>query len=204
MAEVFIGDGVIFSTQGRHPDSQRTYRSDSSRKAAEAAAGRAGERQLRLGRRDRGGRPAGSRPRRRGRHHQLRQGHRPDRDPPAQRGRADPDLVAPDGAVGLHLERAGRDAQYLHRQGGRHFGSCGPPRSTPTKPLLQRWHAERNPSHAGSRPPCARSARRARIRPSATSISPPACCRIRRCMPMPCATGSIEQAARRWRPFSSA
>ena len=31
VAEVFIGDGVIFSTQGRHPDSQRTYRSDSSR-----------------------------------------------------------------------------------------------------------------------------------------------------------------------------
>lgn len=34
VAEVFIGDGVIFSTQGRHPDSQRTYRSD-SRKSAE-------------------------------------------------------------------------------------------------------------------------------------------------------------------------
>jgi len=34
VAEVFIGDGVIFSTQGRHPDSQRTYRSG-SRKAAE-------------------------------------------------------------------------------------------------------------------------------------------------------------------------
>ncbi len=30
VAEVFIGSGVIFSTQGRHPDSQRTYRSDSS------------------------------------------------------------------------------------------------------------------------------------------------------------------------------
>jgi carboxyl-terminal processing protease len=34
VAEVFIGDGVIFSTQGRHPDSQRTYRSG-SRKTAE-------------------------------------------------------------------------------------------------------------------------------------------------------------------------
>ena len=31
VSEVFIGAGVIFSTQGRHPDSQRTYRSDSSR-----------------------------------------------------------------------------------------------------------------------------------------------------------------------------
>jgi carboxyl-terminal processing protease len=31
VSEVFIGGGVIFSTQGRHPDSQRTYRSDSSR-----------------------------------------------------------------------------------------------------------------------------------------------------------------------------
>ncbi len=34
MAEVFIGDGVIFSTQGRHPDSQRVYKSG-SRKTAE-------------------------------------------------------------------------------------------------------------------------------------------------------------------------
>jgi carboxyl-terminal processing protease len=34
VAEVFIGDGVIFSTQGRHPDSRRTYRSD-SRKSTE-------------------------------------------------------------------------------------------------------------------------------------------------------------------------
>jgi carboxyl-terminal processing protease len=33
VAEVFIGDGVIFSTQGRHPDSQRTYRSGSRRSA---------------------------------------------------------------------------------------------------------------------------------------------------------------------------
>ncbi len=29
VAEEFIGDGVIFSTQGRHPDSRRTYRSAS-------------------------------------------------------------------------------------------------------------------------------------------------------------------------------
>jgi carboxyl-terminal processing protease len=34
VAEVFIGDGVIFSTQGRHPDSQRIYKSG-SRKTAE-------------------------------------------------------------------------------------------------------------------------------------------------------------------------
>jgi carboxyl-terminal processing protease len=34
VSEVFIGDGVIFSTQGRHPDSQRTYKSG-SRKTAE-------------------------------------------------------------------------------------------------------------------------------------------------------------------------
>ena len=33
VAEVFIGDGVIFSTRGRHPDSQRTYRSASRRTA---------------------------------------------------------------------------------------------------------------------------------------------------------------------------
>jgi carboxyl-terminal processing protease len=33
VAEVFIGDGVIFSTQGRHPDSQRTYKSGSRRTA---------------------------------------------------------------------------------------------------------------------------------------------------------------------------
>ncbi|MBV8393356.1 MAG: peptidase S41, partial [Alphaproteobacteria bacterium] len=28
VAELFVGDGVIFSTRGRHPDSQRVYRSD--------------------------------------------------------------------------------------------------------------------------------------------------------------------------------
>jgi carboxyl-terminal processing protease len=32
VAEEFIGDGVIFSTQGRHPDSRRTYRSDTHSK----------------------------------------------------------------------------------------------------------------------------------------------------------------------------
>jgi carboxyl-terminal processing protease len=35
VAEVFIGDGTIFSTQGRHPDSRRTYKSSTSRKIAE-------------------------------------------------------------------------------------------------------------------------------------------------------------------------
>jgi carboxyl-terminal processing protease len=29
VAELFVGDGVIFSTKGRHPDSQHTYRSES-------------------------------------------------------------------------------------------------------------------------------------------------------------------------------
>jgi carboxyl-terminal processing protease len=33
VAEEFIGDGVIFSTQGRHPDSQRIYRSGSRHSA---------------------------------------------------------------------------------------------------------------------------------------------------------------------------
>lgn len=31
VSEVFIGDGTIFSTQGRHPDSRRTYRSTNGR-----------------------------------------------------------------------------------------------------------------------------------------------------------------------------
>ena len=35
VAELFIGDGVIFSTKGRHPDSQRIYRSDSRDRASE-------------------------------------------------------------------------------------------------------------------------------------------------------------------------
>ncbi len=35
VAEVFIGDGTIFSTQGRHPDSRRTYRSSTARKIAD-------------------------------------------------------------------------------------------------------------------------------------------------------------------------
>ena len=34
VAEEFIGEGTIFSTQGRHPDSQRTYRSSSRRTVA--------------------------------------------------------------------------------------------------------------------------------------------------------------------------
>ena len=34
VAELFIGDGVIFSTRGRHPDSQRVYRSDSNKTVA--------------------------------------------------------------------------------------------------------------------------------------------------------------------------
>ncbi|HEY6982954.1 S41 family peptidase [Reyranella sp.] len=29
VAELFVGDGIIFSTRGRHPDSQHTYRSES-------------------------------------------------------------------------------------------------------------------------------------------------------------------------------
>ncbi len=33
VAEVFIGDGIIFATQGRHPDSQRVYRSGSRQTA---------------------------------------------------------------------------------------------------------------------------------------------------------------------------
>ncbi len=32
VTEVFIGDGVVFATQGRHPDSKRSYRSHSGRK----------------------------------------------------------------------------------------------------------------------------------------------------------------------------
>jgi carboxyl-terminal processing protease len=35
VAEVFIGDGTIFSTQGRHPDSRRTYKSAAARKVAD-------------------------------------------------------------------------------------------------------------------------------------------------------------------------
>jgi carboxyl-terminal processing protease len=35
VAEEFIGDGVIFSTQGRHPDSRRIYKSSTGHKAAD-------------------------------------------------------------------------------------------------------------------------------------------------------------------------
>jgi carboxyl-terminal processing protease len=35
VSELFIGDGTIFSTQGRHPDSRRTYRSGTARKVAD-------------------------------------------------------------------------------------------------------------------------------------------------------------------------
>ena len=120
VSELFLNDGTIFSTQGRHPDSRRIYKSSTGHKAGRQHADRrADERRLGVGRRDRGGGAAGSRPRRRGRHHQLRQGHGPDRGAAQQRGRADPDLVAPAGAVRLHVERARRAAQHLHLQGGR-------------------------------------------------------------------------------------
>ncbi len=33
VTEVFVGDGIVFSTQGRHPDSRRSYRSGSGRKS---------------------------------------------------------------------------------------------------------------------------------------------------------------------------
>jgi carboxyl-terminal processing protease len=35
VAEVFIGDGTIFSTQGRHPDSRRIYKSSTARKISD-------------------------------------------------------------------------------------------------------------------------------------------------------------------------
>jgi carboxyl-terminal processing protease len=35
VSELFIGDGVIFSTKGRHPDAGRTYRSDSHDRASD-------------------------------------------------------------------------------------------------------------------------------------------------------------------------
>jgi carboxyl-terminal processing protease len=35
VAELFIGDGIIFKTKGRHPDSQRTYRSDTHDRATD-------------------------------------------------------------------------------------------------------------------------------------------------------------------------
>jgi carboxyl-terminal processing protease len=85
VSEVFIGDGVIFSTQGRHPDSQRTYRSG-SRKAAElpmvvlvngnsASAAEIVAAAFRIA----AAPPWSARP-------SYGKGHRADRDPPAQRG----------------------------------------------------------------------------------------------------------------------
>lgn len=35
VTEEFVGDGMVFATQGRHPDSRRTYLSESGRKAVE-------------------------------------------------------------------------------------------------------------------------------------------------------------------------
>jgi carboxyl-terminal processing protease len=35
VAEQFVGEGTIFSTQGRHPDSRRTYKSSTARKIAD-------------------------------------------------------------------------------------------------------------------------------------------------------------------------
>jgi carboxyl-terminal processing protease len=145
VAEVFIGDGVIFSTQGRHPDSQRTYRSGSRRtaelpmvvlvngnsaSAAEIVAAALQDR----------GRAAivGT--------------------TSYGKGTVQTVIRLPnDGELILTWSRLIAPSGYTWNEQGVMPNICtakvadiaalGPASVDSTKPLLQRWHAERNPSH---------------------------------------------------------
>jgi carboxyl-terminal processing protease len=145
VSEVFIGGGVIFSTQGRHPDSQRTYRSDSSRttqaplvvlvngnsaSAAEIVAAALQDR----------GRAAivGT--------------------TSYGKGTVQTVIRMPnEGELILTWSRLIAPSGYTWNEQGVMPNICtakvtdvsalGPDSVDATKPLLQRWHAERNPSH---------------------------------------------------------
>ena len=145
VAETFIGGGVIFSTQGRHPDSQRTYRSDSNRttqaplvvlvngnsaSAAEIVAAALQDR----------GRAAVVGTTSYG------------------KGTVQTVIRLPnEGELILTWSRLIAPSGYTWNEQGVMPNICtakvtdisalGPGSVDATKPLLQRWHAERNPSH---------------------------------------------------------
>jgi carboxyl-terminal processing protease len=145
VAEVFIGSGVIFTTQGRHPDSQRTYRSDSSRttqaplvvlvngnsaSAAEIVAAALQDR----------GRAAVVGTTSYG------------------KGTVQTVIRMPnEGELILTWSRLIAPSGYTWNEQGVMPNICtakvtdisalGPDSVDATKPLLQRWHAERNPTH---------------------------------------------------------
>ncbi len=146
VAELFIGDGVIFSTRGRHPDSQRVYRSDTRGAYQQPADRGAGERQFRLGVGDRHRRPSGPRPRRRRRHDELR-----------ARARCRPSCaLSNQGELVLTWSRLVAPSGYSWNELGvmpnvctakvadaAHLGDSAVEANTE---LLKRWHAERAPS----------------------------------------------------------
>ena len=202
VSEVFIGDGVIFSTQGRHPDSQRTYKSG-SRKAAElpmvvlvngnsasaaeivAAALQDRGRAAVVGTTSYG------------------------------KGTVQTVIRLPnEGELVLTWSRLLAPSGYTWNEQGvmpnictakvGDLGKLGAgARSTPTRPCCSAGMPSAIPASRKSST-CARSARRARTRRSATSISPPACCGIRHSMRTPCAPARSSRPPRaadpgRWR-----
>ena len=185
VSEVFIGDGVIFSTQGRHPDSQRTYKSG-SRKTAElpivvlvngnsasaaeivAAALQDRGRAAIVGTTSYG------------------------------KGTVQTVVRLPnEGELVLTWSRLLAPSGYTWNELGVMPNICtakvdrprqARPRGRRRQPRAAAALACRAQSRASRKwPTCARSARRATRRPSATSISRAACCATRRSTPMPCA-----------------
>ena len=131
--------------QGRHPDSRRTYKSSNGASRRPADRG-ADERRFGLGGRDRRRRPAGPRPRGRGRHDELWQGHGADRRAPGQRRRADPHLVPPAGASGYTWNELGVLPSICTSKVN-DIGHLGPHSVDSSQATLMRWHALRNPTH---------------------------------------------------------
>ena len=195
VSELFISDGTIFSTQGRHPDSRRTYKSvdqpqggrsmpivvlinGGSASAAEivAAALQDRGRAVVVGTTSYG------------------------------KGTVQTVVRLPnEGELILTWSRLQAPSGYTWNELGVLPNICtskvadvaqlAPTSVDSGQGTLMRWHAAAQSDPRGSRPTCARSARRATNRRSATSRSPPGCCSDRALYAHAVQTGSIEQAA---------
>ncbi len=189
---VAVSDDFIIARRNRHharaaPRGQPALGRQGRRHHRRAAGGGADQRRLRLGQRDRRGRAAGPSPRGAGRHPQLRQGQRADRDPAARQRRD----AADHGAL-LHAVRP------LH-PGPRHrAGRGGAATAASTSPSSGR--SARRTSTGRCATPAARRRRRPRRAPTCRR-SPRTCrnCRRRTSRPsIPRSRTPTSSYSRRW------